>query len=138
MTPAGVNTPVFTSSVTSRGVGWYRIRGFIFASSGWKPAVSSLEVIVVDGNGAPIGSAQPLTMRAQRNEWLHYDVWIPCNYAGISGLKLTAALGTGAGGFLQVRQSPGYTVLYVIYAMRVSPPAGAAVEPTGHDVGGAE
>ena len=96
---------VVRSAAANHAAGWYRVRGFIYASGAYDGAAAPLTVDIVDSAGAsaPHASSHRVALRPQRDQWLHYDEWVPSTYAGSHRAKLSFTPAHGAG-VLQLAQ----------------------------------
>jgi hypothetical protein len=100
----GRTVTTLTTPTGYRSAGWFHVTCFVFVSSG-ASAGASITVQVVDAAAAavPGSAATPIPLRPIRGEWLHYDVWVPSNRAGVVGVSLSVAPGAGfSGGELQL------------------------------------
>lgn len=66
--------------------GWYRVQFFAHALHGYS---TSLTVDVLDDGGTRLAPPFAIRLRAPRNEWLHYDEFVPCNPSDTSAAQLT-------------------------------------------------
>ena len=66
------------------------MRGFIYATGAYNGAQAPLTVDIVDLSGAPSPHATSFSvaLRPARDQWLHYDEWVPC-YEGGHKAKLS-------------------------------------------------
>ncbi len=84
---------VVRSSLGRRDTGWYRVRGFMYASGAYNGAQAALTVEIVSSNGAPSphSTSHAVSLRRDRDQWLHYDEWVPSSYVGEHKAKLSFA-----------------------------------------------
>lgn len=106
LTPVGGVVAVGSGTATTqvaaavRAVGWYRLRCYIYVAAGYDGSATPLTAQIGSGaalssSGAGAQAPHPVALRAPRNEWLHYDEWVPTNVGGAFGVVLVLAPGGG-------------------------------------------
>ena len=102
--------------------GWYQIKFFLYVSadytySGGGASTTPLRVDVCDSSGAVISPREyRIPLRAARNEWLHYNEWVPVNRIGDTAARLT--IGKGVVNGLGLLQLTGLSIEYKAFADR--------------------
>jgi hypothetical protein len=110
LNPSGRSRVVMRSSGGSRSaVGFYRCTGWSYATSDYNGATPGLTAALVDGSDAPV----PLTdtysatlasgLGGRRDQWIHFDEWVPSNVASNNRVRLTFEPGHTSG-ILQLAQ----------------------------------
>lgn len=84
---------IVRSTLGQHATGWYRMRGFMYADGAYNGAQAPLTVDIVDSSGmqSPHAASYPVHLRPYRNQWLHYDEWVPSSYVGAHKVKLSFA-----------------------------------------------
>ncbi len=75
--PGSSAVAIVSDAAVKSSVGWYRVKFFAHALHGY--ANVPVTVDVLDADGSPLAPAFSIALRAARNEWLHYDEYVPCN-----------------------------------------------------------
>lgn len=107
--PSGRSRVVVRSSSGSRSEGWYRCSGWSYVTSDYNGVAPELTAALVDGSDAVVPVTAPFTatlasgLGSRRNQWIHFDEWVPSNAASDNRLRLTFAPGHTSG-ILQLAQ----------------------------------
>lgn len=108
LSPTGRSHVVLRSSAAGRSDGWYRCTGWSYATSDYNGA-TELTAVLVDNNDAPVAltSVFSATLASgignRRNQWIHFDEWVPSNVDSMNRVRLTFAPGHTSG-ILQLAQ----------------------------------
>eukprot|EP01044_Picomonas_judraskeda_P022541 COSAG03_NODE_5647_length_1203_cov_1.068841_1_plen_279_part_00 len=82
---------VLSDAAVKASRGWYRVRFFAHALHGYGAVPLTVDVLGADG--AALAPPFRIALRAARNEWLHYDEYVPCNPPVTTKARLTIPSG---------------------------------------------
>ncbi len=88
--PGSSAVSIVSDAAIKSSAGWYRVKFFAHALHGY---TNVLTVDVLDADGSVLAPAFSIALRAARNEWLHYDEFVPCNSPVTTKARFTVSSG---------------------------------------------